>query len=270
MSTRRKLMIATWDAPREGNIYGKLTIDASQALAYVAQKREQTGEKVTITHLVGKACAMALAEAPGLNGVIRLGRFVPRPNVDITYLVALDEGKDLGKPKIRDIDRKDVAEVARELRSMATALRKGEDAAYEKSKGPLRLLPSWVLKPLIRSMGYLTAIWGVNLPALGLEPYPFGSCIVTNVGVFGLDEGWAPPTPFAHVPIYVLMGAVRDVAAVHEGEVVVRKQMTLCATIDHRYMDGAGGATLAKTVRRVLENPFAELDGADGSMSGAT
>jgi pyruvate dehydrogenase E2 component (dihydrolipoamide acetyltransferase) len=33
MSTRRKLAISTWDAPREGNIYGKLTVDAGPGMA---------------------------------------------------------------------------------------------------------------------------------------------------------------------------------------------------------------------------------------------
>src|SRR5437868_3292437 len=35
MSTRRKLAIATWGNPGEGNIYGKLTLDATEALAYL-------------------------------------------------------------------------------------------------------------------------------------------------------------------------------------------------------------------------------------------
>jgi len=34
-STRRKLAIGTWSAPREGNIYGKLTLNAEPALAYI-------------------------------------------------------------------------------------------------------------------------------------------------------------------------------------------------------------------------------------------
>lgn len=29
---RRKLAIATWASPREGNIYGKLTVDATERL----------------------------------------------------------------------------------------------------------------------------------------------------------------------------------------------------------------------------------------------
>ena len=47
-SLRRKLAIATWIAPREGNIYGKLTVDVTNALEYIAWKREKTGQKITI------------------------------------------------------------------------------------------------------------------------------------------------------------------------------------------------------------------------------
>src|SRR5205807_904672 len=100
MSTRRKLAIATWSAPREGNIYGKLTVDATQALAYVQHLREATGEKVTLTHLVGKACAEALKHAPTLNGRILFGRYIPHATVDIAFVVALEEGKDLAKAKV--------------------------------------------------------------------------------------------------------------------------------------------------------------------------
>ena len=101
------------------------------------------------------------------------------------------------------------------------------------------------------------------MPALGLEAFPFGSAIVTNVGVFGLDEGFVPPTPFAGVPLYVLMGAVKDAPMAENGAVVIRKQMTLTATIDHRFMDGAQGATLAKTMRELMANPW-KLEGKDG------
>ena len=49
MTTRRKLAIASWSAPKEGNIYGKLTIDAGNAQTYLDELRKTSGEKVTIT-----------------------------------------------------------------------------------------------------------------------------------------------------------------------------------------------------------------------------
>ena len=114
MSNRRKLAIASWGNPREGNIYGKLTFDATEALAYVDHLRQTTGEKVTITHFVDKACGEALKKEPTLNGFIRLGAFVPHETVDIAFLVALEEGKNLAKAKVCRVDDKSVTDIARE------------------------------------------------------------------------------------------------------------------------------------------------------------
>jgi pyruvate/2-oxoglutarate dehydrogenase complex dihydrolipoamide acyltransferase (E2) component len=255
MSVRRKLAIATWAPPREGNIYGKITVDARPALAWVEQQRAATGEKITITHVVGAAVARALAKAPGLNGRILWGRYIPHDRVSVAFLVALEDGKNLAKAKIDDLDKKSVADLARALRGRAERLRDGSDDAFNKSMGPIKLLPTWILRPLLWITGWLSASLGISAPALGVERYPFGSCIITSVGMFGLDEGWAPPTPFARVPVYVLVGAIRDQAAVEEGEVVVRPEITLCATIDHRFLDGAQGGILAKEVRRLLAHP---------------
>ena len=255
-STRRKLAIATWSAPREGNIYGKLTVDVSEALKYLAQVRERTGQKVTITHLVGVAVARALARAPGLNGTLRFGKYIPHDRVDVSFLVALEGGNDLGKALVQDAAELGVTDIAQSLREQAQRLREGKDDDFEKSKGLLRALPTWLLRPLLWLTGWLSGSLGLNIPALGVTAFPFGSCIITNVGVFGLDEGWAPPTPFARVPVYVLTGAVRERPAVIDGELTTRPQMTLCATIDHRFLDGAQGGVLAKVVRDVLENPW--------------
>ncbi len=255
-STRRKLAIATWSAPREGNIYGKLEVDAEPLTRFIQHVRATTGDKITVTHLVGKAVAEALAASPGLNGRILWGKFVPYDQVAITYLVALEDGADLAKAKVEHADTKSVVEIAGELRALASKLRGGKDPAFEKTKGTLRMLPSWVLRPLIWLTGWLASAVGLSVPALGVEPFPFGSCIITSVGMFGLDEAFAPPTPFARVPVLVLVGAVSERAVVHEGTVMGRKRLTITATIDHRFVDGAPAARLAKVVKERLENPW--------------
>ncbi len=264
MNLRRKLAIATWSAPREANIYGKLTVDATQALAYIESLRARTSAKVTITHLVGKAVAMALAQAPTLNGRVILGRFVPFESVDVAFLVSLEEGQDLAKAKVCNVDQKSVVDIAAELRERSQKLRKGGDAGFEKSKGAIRALPSWALRPVVWMTGFLAGGLGLKLPALGVEPFPFGSCIVTSVGMFGLDEGYVPPTPFARVPLYILVGAVRRQPAVETvagpngtvEKVISVPQLTITATIDHRFIDGAQLGTVAKVVRSILEDPW--------------
>ncbi len=266
MSTRRKLAIASYSAPREGNIYGKLTVDAGPALAYLEKLRAETGERVSITHLVGRAAALALARAPTLNGRILWGKFKPFESVAIAFLVALEEGKDLAKAKIEDADVKTTVAIARELRERAEKLRQHKDKEFEKATGLLRILPTWLIRPLIFTLGWLSGALGVSSRAFGLERFPFGSCIITSVGMFGLDEAFVPPTPFTRVPIYVLVGAVRDRPAVVDGKIVVQPQLTITATIDHRFIDGFQGGTLARMMREVFEDP-AKFDAA-GSTEG--
>lgn len=269
-STRRKLAIATWRAPREGNIYGKLTVDATEALAYIDHVREQTGEKVTITHLVGKAVGEALAREPTLNGRIVMGRYVPNEDVSLSYLVAMEDGADLAKAKIEHIDRKSVVDVARELRELAERLRAGADDDWEKSKGLIRALPTQLLRPLLWLIGWLSSSLGLEAKAIGVERFPFGAAIVTSVGMFGLDEGYAPPTPFARVPIYVLVGAIRDQVTVVDGEPEVRPLLTVTATIDHRFIDGFQAGVLAREFRRVFEDPWGVDQRLRAPMPGAT
>lgn len=259
---RRKLAIASWRPAREGNIYGKVTVDATEALAYLDDVRERTGEKVTITHLVGKAVAAALADEPTLNGYIRAGSFHQHDRVALTFLVTMPDGSDLAKAKIDHIDHKDITEVAAELRSAALDLRDGNDENWEKNKQVISLLPTWLLRPLLWLTGLLASSFGVNAPALGVEPFPFGSGVVTSVGMFGLDEAFVPQTPFARVPLWVLVGAVTEKPAVVDGEVVPRPMLTVTATIDHRFVDGFQGAALAREFRRVFSDPWS-LDSRD-------
>lgn len=263
MKTRRKLAIATWGAPREGNIYGRLELDTEQVTRYLAWLRASSGEKVTLTAFVGACVARALAQTPSLNGRIWLGRYRPHETVALSFLVALEDGGDLGKAKIEGADAMDPGAIAAQLRQMATRLHTGKDEAFNKSKGAINLLPTWVLRPMLRFIGWLGSCGGFSIPALGVEPYPFGTAIITSVGMLGIDEGLVPPTPFAHVPLYVCVGAEREVPANWEGELCLRPRLVVTATVDHRFVDGFQLATLAKLMRELFACPwtFSGLDG---------
>jgi len=264
MSTRRKLSIATWSRPTEGNIYGKLTLDVREALRYLQYLRDISGEKVTITHLVGKAVGAVLKSSPDLNGRIVFGNYKQYPDVSVSFLVATDDGKDLAKIKMSDIDRKSTVEIARELRERAAKLRAGKDTEWEKNKPILRNLPTWLIKPIVWATGLLTGAMGVAMPSLGLEAFPFGACVITSVGMFDIDEGYAPPVPFAHVPFLLAVTRIRDEVVAEHGLPVIRPQMHIMATIDHRFMDGYQGAQLATVIRKYFARPWM-LDGLESA-----
>jgi len=268
MSTRRKLAIATWGNPKEGMIYGKLVIDAAPAVAYIDDFRERTGERLTITHLVTKAVALGLREAPGLNGTVRLGSFVPFETVDLSLLVTLDGGRDLAKVKIDRCDEKPLVELCSETRAGASKLRDGKDKEFEKSKPLLRALPTWLLRPLLKLTGFLASSMGWSIPALGVTRFPFGAGVVSSIGMLGIDEGFIPPTPWCRVPLYIGVGRIHDAAQVVDGEVVVGAQLILTASLDHRFVDGADAGALAGTLRRYLAAPWvAEGDPAPAAFA---
>lgn len=103
---------------------------------------------------------------------------------------------------------------------------------------------------------------GLDLKAIGIEKFPFGGGIITNVGMFGVDEGYAPPTPFARVPIYLALPEIKPTPVVIDNQITIRPLLNIMATIDHRFVDGHRGAMIAKMLRHSLTNPW-EMDGMD-------
>lgn len=255
MTLRRKLALSAWAAPREGNIYGKITVDPTKAQQYLDELNRNLKSKITITHFVGKLAGLVLAEMPDLNGRILFGRYKPHKTMALSFLVQIGEGENLGKVKVENINTKTLAQVAQELRESALKLRKGKDENFKKNNLAIKLLPGIILKPFLLFVGYLCSAIGVNAKFLGLEAFPFGSCIVTSVGMFGLEEAYVPPTPFARVPIYVSIFNIRDMPVVEDHTVVIRPQLTLTATIDHRFVDGFQGGILSKKLKYYFEHP---------------
>ena len=84
--------------------------------------------------------------------------------------------------------------------------------------------------------------------------------MITNVGALGLEEAYVPLVPYSRVPLLIAMGAVKDAPVIEDGKLTIAKTMRLCATFDHRLLDGAHAAAMARTVRAWMEDPFGHFD----------
>lgn len=255
MSVRRKIAIATWSAPREGNIYGKLVLDAEPVLKYLDELRAETGVHVTLTHVVIRALALTLREAIGLNGRIFMGRFIPNKTVDLSVAVAIDGGANLAMVKVERADELSILELANLLNAKTRSTREGKDREVNQQMSLARWTPWFILRPLVKLLGWISTPLGLSLPAMGVRSAPFGCALISNVGVFGVDEAFIPPVPFAHIPLYLLMGSVREAPYADQGEVKIRREITLTATLDHRFIDGAQAAVLARLLRQAFADP---------------
>src|SRR5689334_18464953 len=107
LSSWRRISVHAWAEPSDPTIYGLIEIDAQNALDYCKAQSQLSATKVTLTHLVGKAVAEAIALRPEVNAVVRRGHYIyERNSIDVFFQVALDEGENLSGAKIEGADRK--------------------------------------------------------------------------------------------------------------------------------------------------------------------
>ncbi len=253
----RRVAAAIWGQPNDPQIYGDFEVDATALMAFIEEARRTTGVHVTVTHVVGKAIAHGLAENPDLNTRLHRGRFIPRESVDIFFVASVAGGKDVSGVKVRGADRKSVAEIADELASRVERIRSGGDAEVGGSPTLIDRLPLALLGPLLRFVTWLTADLNADLKRLGLPRQAFGSAMVTSVGMFGVQKAYGPLAPLYRIPILALVSEVIKKPVVIDDEIVARPILTITATMDHRYLDGAHAARLARSVRAYLDNPSA-------------
>lgn len=251
----RRLAAQTWSAPDDPSVYAALDIPMRAALAYLDRLRDETGVHVTVTHLVAKALALAMRRYPQLNGIVARRRIMLRDTVDMFLQVATDGGADLSGIKIDRVDEKSVVEIARECDQRVATLRARRDRQVERTKSMMDRLPLVLLGPTLRFISYLTYDLDLDLTRLGIVKDSFGSAMITNVGMFGLREAWAPIVPFSRTPVVLLLGEVQERPVAEAGRVVVRPMMTVGVTFDHRFMDGYQGGAMAQVFRAYLENP---------------
>lgn len=256
-SIRRKIAVATWRPSRDGRIYARMEIDVTAALAYLDRVRVESGERVTIMHVVAAALGRAIRQVPEIRARIVLGRLVDLDACDVGFAVDIEQGSDLAPVKVLGVDRLSPLQVARAVGAGAGRLRAHEDVAYRRSSGIVRLAPSWAMRPAL-SFASLVA-GGLGRSVLGQPGFPLGTAFVSNVGSVGLDEAFLAPLPFARTPVYLAVGAIQDKAVVVDGEVVVRPVVVLVATADHRIVDGAHAGQMAGIMRDLLLHPD-ELD----------
>jgi pyruvate dehydrogenase E2 component (dihydrolipoamide acetyltransferase) len=259
LPTWRRLALSSWRASDDPTIYGWIDVDVSRLQAYLSELRETAGARVTLTHAVGKAAAIALAQNPECNGVVSWGRLRRRRTVDVFFSVAIGDGKNLAGAKLERVDELGVVEIAERLNENVERIRKRGDSRLQESQRMLARLPALALGPVMRASAALTFDLDLNLEEWGVPHDPFGSVIVTNVGVLGIEQGFAPLIPAGRTAALLTLGQVRDKVIAKGGRPEVRPVLTVCGTFDHRVVDGAHLGKISSTLKSVLEDPEAHF-----------
>lgn len=226
-----------WGPPDDPQVYGVLEFDATPLLAYT-EKARAAGHRLTPTHFVGRAVAVALREVPDFNVRVVGGKVIPRETVDVFFIAAVEGGRELSGVKVERADQKSILDISVELRERAIRMKEGTDPEFARARRSMAAFPRRLLRPAMRFAAWAAGDRNWSIRPLGIKASPFGSAMVTSIGMFGIPQGFAPIARFYRIPLLVLVGEITDKPVAVQGRVEVRPVLTVTATIDHRYADG--------------------------------
>ena len=260
VSSFRQMAAGMWRHPRDPTIYGSMDLDVAETLAFLERFRARTGRKLTITHVVGRAVAAAFERHPELNAKVRFwGKLEQRDSVDLFVSVSTEGGRDLSGARIEGADRLSFEGWVDAVEKQAGGIRGGDDPTYQRTRKAFRTMPWWIARPALWLVDLLSNELEFDLPGIGAPRDPFGSAVITNVGMFGIDTAFAPFLPIARCPMLLLITEVRDRPVAVDGNVVARPTLRLCATFDHRIIDGVAAGKLAREIRAMIEHPEVDV-----------
>jgi pyruvate/2-oxoglutarate dehydrogenase complex dihydrolipoamide acyltransferase (E2) component len=267
LSAFRKMAIGTWQNAYDPQVYGSLTLRMDQALRYVDAFRQHTGKKLTLSHMMAKAAAAVLEKMPDANAILRWNRIYLRQDIGVFFQVAMTDPRtgeiDLSGATIFQPEQKSLAVIVDEFDEKVSKVRAGRDRK-EGSRSLFKRIPFFFLNRALKILSFLSYTLNLNLRWAGVPRDPFGSIMITNIGSLGLDEAYVPLVPYSRVPLLIAMGAVDDAPVVQDGALVPAKVMKVCATFDHRILDGAHAAVMARTLKEWMERPFDHFDAIPG------
>lgn len=173
----------------------------------------QGGAHVSVTAILVMAVAWALKRHPWLNSSLREDGIHLLGEINIGVAVALPEG--LIVPVVRQADRKSLAQIAGEVRDLASRAREG------------RLAPADVTG---------------------------GTFTVSNLGPFGVEEFTAIINP-GQAAILAVGATRKHVTVAANDQIVVRPLMSMTLCVDHRVVDGALAARFLADLAEAVRDP---------------
>ncbi|MFZ0731776.1 MAG: dihydrolipoyllysine-residue acetyltransferase [Candidatus Sulfotelmatobacter sp.] len=187
--------------------------------ARFAPKAEEAGGKMTVTAIALKVCAAALKVFPQFNASIDIDKEEIVYKQYINIGVAADTDRGLLVPVIRDVDKKNIVELAVELSQLSKKARDKKLAPADMEGGTFTI----------------TNLGGIG--GIGFTPivnYP-------EVAILGLSRSRVEP---------------EWIESKEGGKFEPRLILPLSLSYDHRLIDGADAARFLRWIAEAFEQPF--------------
>jgi pyruvate dehydrogenase E2 component (dihydrolipoamide acetyltransferase) len=117
------------------NVTVEARVDEAVKLRQQLKESVPGAEKVTMTDLLMRACALALRKFPEVNTSWVEGRFQRKRSINIGLAVPPSQGLGLLVPVVHDVDRKDLVQISIESRQVIERARSGRPGEHDLTGG---------------------------------------------------------------------------------------------------------------------------------------
>ncbi|MEM2111824.1 MAG: dihydrolipoamide acetyltransferase family protein [Candidatus Bathyarchaeia archaeon] len=199
------------------HFYVSTQVDMTEAVKLrenlIPSVEAKSGVRLSFTHLLIKAVAMALQEFPQVNSTFEAENIKQWKDINIGIAVNLEDG--LIVPVLRRANKLNIFEIASQA-----------DKLVEKAKAK----------------------------KLREDEFSGGTFTISNMGTLDVESF----VPIINVPETAIlgMGKISDKPAVVNGQITIRKMMTLTLSADHRVVDGVLAAKFLQSIKKLLETPY--------------
>jgi len=177
-------------------------------------QEKAVGTRITYTDIMVLIAAKALKLNPIMNSSLIDNDIKIWEDVNIAVAVAVEAG--LIVPVIKSANRKSLAEISKEMKSLIEKARTGK---------------------------------------LTLDDLSDGTFTISNLGVFGGRWGMGTPIINQPQSAILGTGAIIERPVVRNGQIVIGQVMTANLTFDHRVIDGAPAAKFMADFTQLVESP---------------
>jgi pyruvate/2-oxoglutarate dehydrogenase complex dihydrolipoamide acyltransferase (E2) component len=203
--------------------------DITEPRRLIAEHRERTGERLSLTGYVVACLARTFDEFPQFNCFRKGRRLIVLDDLTISVLFEREiDGESVPEPVgIQAANQKTLRQINDELR--AAQRRAGDRLGAATGFAWIRFIPGFLLRTFIR-----LASRNIDMQKR------FGVVGVTAVGMFGSGPLWAVPLTSATVTVAV--GTIAKRAAFVSRVPQEREYLCLTVSFDHDIVDGAPAA----------------------------
>jgi len=183
------------------------------------QIQEEYKTNLSYTGILIKLVSKALWQHKNLNSIIEEDEAKVIKNINISVAVQ-SEKLGLIVPVIRDVDKKSLGTISKELDEIADKARKG---------------------------------------TLTFDEVIGGTFTITNLGMLGSVDSFTPiinPPQSAILGV----GRIIDETVVIDGKIEVRPMCTFSLTVDHRLIDGYPASQFLAKLKKLINDPCTALD----------